>query len=363
MSDDTSETLPRTMKAWTFSHSGPPQSTLQLSQDIPLPTLRTETSLLIRVCHVSVHPGTVIMMNLIPSLFRPSLTIAETDFSGIIVAAGKKVPTAPSSDNTRYFSPGSTVFGSLPVSKHLKGSGVLAEYVVVDMTSVARKPENVSFAEAAGLPVSGSTALTLLDAARLQPDDKLLLNAPCGGIGHFVAQLTKTQGDHHIVGICSRTSAQLARGLGCDEVIDYHATDDGTSLEETLSSNFRGDNAFDAIIDAHGSQPLWHSAPGFLKPSPGHAYTSVGPALRSYTFRAMCRVLKDMVLNQYLPKWMGGVAREFRQVTSIVDVEKLERLRGLAEEGSLKTYLGGEWDFEDAMQVCGSLLLGGSKED
>ncbi|KAH8434050.1 NAD(P)-dependent alcohol dehydrogenase [Aspergillus melleus] len=292
------------------------------------------------------------MMNLIPSLFRPSSTICETDFSGIVVSVGKKVPEIASSINTRYFPPGSAIFGSLPVSKHLKGCGVLAEYVVVEMASVARKPENVSFAEAAGLPVSGSTALTLLDAARLQPDEKLLLNSPCGGIGHFVAQLVKTQGDHYIVGICSRRSAQLARGLGCDEVIDYHATDDGTSLEAILSSNFHGDNAFDAIIDAHGSQPLWHSAPGFLKPGPGHAYTSVGPALKSYTFRAMCRVLKDMALNQHLPRWLGGVAREYRQVTSIVDVEKLERLRGLAEEGNLKTFIGGEWDFEDAIQVC-----------
>ncbi|KAK1139168.1 hypothetical protein N8T08_001224 [Aspergillus melleus] len=345
MSDNTPDPLPRSMKAWTFSHSGAPQSTLQLSPNIPLPNLRTETSLLVRVCHVSIHPGTVIMMNLIPSLFRPSSTIAETDFSGIVVSVGKKVPTIASSINTRYFPPGSAIFGSLPVSKYLKGSGALAEYVVVEMASIARNPENVSFAEAAGLLL----------------DEKLLLNAPCGGIGHFVVQLVKTQGGHYVVGVCSRTSAQLARGLGCDEVVDYHATDDGTSLEESLSSNFSGDNAFDSIIDAHGSQHLWHSAPGFLKPDPGHAYTSVGPALRSYTFRAMCRVLKDMALNLYLPRWLGGVAREYRQVTSIVDVEKLERLRGLVEEGKVKTSIGGEWDFKDAVQAYEVLISGHAK--
>lgn len=297
------------------------------------------------------------MMNLIPSLFRPSSTIAETDFSGVVVSTGEKVPVSPSSDDdNRYFPPGSAVFGSVPVPQHLKGSGALAEYVVVDMASVARKPANVSFPEAAGLPVSGSTALTLINAAQLKPEDKVLLNAPCGGIGHFVAQLLSAREDYYIVGVCSESSAQMAKDLKCDEVVDYHISDDGKSLGDYLSCKFSRENAFDAIIDAHGSQHLWHSAPGYLKPAPGHAYTSIGPVLRSYTYRAMCTVLKDMLFNRYLPKWMGGVGREYRQVTSIVSSEQLERLAVLAEEETLKTHIGEQWAFEDAIQVCLSLL-------
>ncbi|PLB49034.1 zinc-binding oxidoreductase [Aspergillus steynii IBT 23096] len=355
MTSNTPGSLPETMKAWTFSQSGPPQSTLQL-QHIPLPTLSTDTSLLIRVSHVSLHPGTVIMMNLIPSIFRNPSTIAETDFSGVVVSTGKKVPVSRAPNSNRSFPPGTAVFGSIPVPQHLLGSGALAEYVVVDMASVARKPESFTFAEAAGLAVSGSTALDLLDAARLQPEGKVLLNAPCGGIGHFVTQIVADEGAHYIVGVCSGTSADLARDLGCDEVTDYHVLDDGTCLGDSLASRFSGDNAFDAIIDAHGSQHLWHSAPKFLKPGRGHAYTTVGPALGSYTYRAMGDVLKDMVLNKCLPKWMGGVDREYRQVASIVTTEKLERLANLGEAVGMIAYVGGEWAFEDVLQAYEVLI-------
>jgi NADPH:quinone reductase-like Zn-dependent oxidoreductase len=287
------------------------------------------------------------MMNLVPFLFRNAPSIAETDFAGVVISVGRKVPVSPSPTNEhRYFPPGTAVFGSIPVGEHLKGAGALAEYLIVDMNYIARKPFNISFAQAAGLPVSGATAVTLMDAASLEPGDRVLINAPCGGIGHFVAQLASraVSKDGYIVGRCSATSFETAKTLGCNDVVSYSPSEDpalAVGREE----------AFDKVIDARGSQDLWHSSPRILKSGRDHAYTSVGPVLGSYTYIGMFACLLTMGMNSFLPVWAGGVNREYRQVTSMVDPDKLERLRQLCDEGQLEVLVGEAWAFEDAIQV------------
>ncbi|RAH63749.1 uncharacterized protein BO66DRAFT_444683, partial [Aspergillus aculeatinus CBS 121060] len=114
--------------------------------------------------------------------------------------------------------------------------------------------------------------------------------------------------------------------------------------------------AFDVIVDAYGSQDLWYAARKWLKPGPGHVYVSVGPALEAYTFRSAVGVLVKQMLNRFLPVWLGGIDRQYRQVTAWVDVERLERLRVLAEEGVLKTWIGGAWGFENAIEAYEVLL-------
>ncbi|KAE8141913.1 chaperonin 10-like protein [Aspergillus pseudotamarii] len=343
--------LPNLMKAWTFSHAGSAERVLQLSQQQPIPTLSTNTDVLIRITHVSLHPGTTIMMNLVPFIFRNKPCIAETDFSGLILSTGKEVPVAPSPDNEhRYFPPGTPVFGSIPVGQHLKGAGALAEYLVVDVSCIARKPANISFAQAAALPVSGTTALTLLDAADIRPGDRVLINAPCGGIGHLVTQLVShvVAEEGRIVGRCSAASFDVAKTLGCNDVVSYNNSSD---LSITTPTEVYGEEPFDKIIDARGSQDLCYSSPAILKCGVGHTYTSVGPVLESYTYLGMLACLLKMGMNRFLPVWAGGVDREYRQVTAIVSTDKLERLRKLCEAGQLSALIGDTWPFEDAVQA------------
>ncbi|UDD55017.1 hypothetical protein AFCA_002661 [Aspergillus flavus] len=343
--------LPRSMKAWTFTRAGSAEQVLQLSQQHPIPTLRTNTDVLIRITHVSLHPGTTIMMNLAPSIFRNTPCIAETDFSGLIISAGKGVPVTPSPDNEhRCFPPGTPVFGSIPVGQHLKGAGALAEYLVVDMNCIARKPANVSFAQAAGLPVSGTTALTLMDAADIRPADRVLINAPCGGIGHLVTQLVShiVAEEGHIVGRCSAASFDVAKTLGCHDVVSYNNSGESSTATDM---EVYGEQPFDKIIDARGSQALWYSSPAILKSAADNTYTSVGPVLESYTYLSMFACLLKMGFNRFLPVWAGGVDRKYRQVTAMVNPDKLERLRKLCEAGQLGVLIGDTWSFEDAVQA------------
>ncbi|KAE8356236.1 chaperonin 10-like protein [Aspergillus coremiiformis] len=349
MSHHQPDSVPQYMRAWTFSRQGSAEQVLQLSEQHPTPTLRSDTSVLIRVTHVSLHPGTTIMMNFVPFFFRKAPSIAETDFAGVIISAGQAVPVTPSPPNEhRYFPPGTAVFGSISVGSHLKGAGALAEYLVVEMHSIARKPPNISFAQAAALPVSGATALTLMDAAGVQPGDRVLINAPCGGIGHFVTQLVSqaVSKNGYIVGRCSAASFETAKALGCNDVVSY-----SSAAERDSSSSVGIGEAFDKVIDAHGSQDLWHSSPGILKAGLDHAYTSVGPVLSSYTYRDMLLCVLRMGVNAFLPAWAGGVNRGYRQVTSIVDSDKLERLRQLCGADQLTVLVGGTWAFEDALQA------------
>ncbi|OJJ95751.1 hypothetical protein ASPACDRAFT_1891578 [Aspergillus aculeatus ATCC 16872] len=343
---DTPEPIPPTMKTYTFAHPGPPSTTLHLNPTHPTPTLSTETSLLIRISHMALHPGATHMMQLLPAWTQHFPAVPETDFSGIVLSTGTRVPLTPPPppDAHRFFPPGTAVFGSISVGQHLKnGTGALTEYLVVEMGDVARKPEGVSVVAAAGLGVSGVTALALVDVVEgvvgpLEGGERVLVNGACGGVGHFVAQMLASRAGLVVVGACSRESGEVARGMGCVQVVDYRGLegriDRGNGEEEEEEEELE---VFHAIIDAYGSQGLWYAAGRWLKPDPGHVCVSVGPALEAYTFRSAVGVLVKQMLNRFLPVWLGGIDRQYRQVTAWVDAKRLERLRVLAEEGVLKT--------------------------
>jgi NADPH:quinone reductase-like Zn-dependent oxidoreductase len=137
--------LNTTMRAWTHSRAGHPSKVLSLVEDAPLPTIKSPNEILVRVSRAALHPGASIMMQLCPFVFRFKPSIPETDFSGTIVSVGKDVTA------TQNLSPGTPVFGSIPVGPHIRtGSGALAEFLVVDANTVVRKPENLSFEMSAG---------------------------------------------------------------------------------------------------------------------------------------------------------------------------------------------------------------------
>jgi NADPH:quinone reductase-like Zn-dependent oxidoreductase len=117
--------------------------------------------------------------------------------------------------------PGDEVFGS--------GSGAWAEYAVARATRVAPKPANVSFEEAATVPIAGLTALQALrDHGHLEPGEKVLINGASGGVGTFAVQLAKTFGAE-VTAVCSTRNVEQARALGADRVVDY-TKDDFTRL-------------------------------------------------------------------------------------------------------------------------------------
>lgn len=137
------------------------------------------------------------------------------DFSGTLISSNGSLPPE------RDLQLGTKVFGSIPIDQHIKtASGALAEFVVIPYSSVMKAPEKAGLEECAGLPIAGTTALALVDCARLKRGDKVLVVGASGGIGHLVVQMVKSiVGDSgRVVGVCRTGNVEFVRGLGCDEV-------------------------------------------------------------------------------------------------------------------------------------------------
>ena len=203
----------KTMKAIVHSQYGRPQpGVLDLGQvDVPVPE---DDQVLVRVHASSVNPVewygvTGPYFARVGAGFRkPKDPRLGADLAGVVEAVGPKV---------RDFAPGDEVFGS--------GSGAWAEYAVARATHIARKPANVSFEEAATVPVAGLTGLQALrDHGQVQPGQRVLINGASGGVGTFAVQLAKSFGAD-VTAVCSTRNVEQAQALGADRVVDYTQED------------------------------------------------------------------------------------------------------------------------------------------
>jgi NADPH:quinone reductase-like Zn-dependent oxidoreductase len=142
-------------------------------------------------------------------LFKIKLPyIVGNEISGIIQQIGERV---------QNFKSGDEIFGALKLSTQ----GGFAEYVSIDENSIARKPQNLSFVEAAAIPVAGLTAWqALYDKLNLQTNQKILIQAAAGGVGNFAVQLAKLKGAY-VVAVASEKNTEFLKYLGADEVFNY----------------------------------------------------------------------------------------------------------------------------------------------
>jgi NADPH:quinone reductase-like Zn-dependent oxidoreductase len=165
---------------------------------------------------------------LVAGLRAPKNSVPGLDVAGVVVAVGSEV--------TR-FQPGDEVFG---VSK-----GSFAEFAAARQDKLALKPSNLTFVQAAAVPVSGMTALRgLSDVGRLQAGQTVLIVGASGGVGSYAVQIAKALGAE-VTGVCSTSKLDLVRSIGADHVIDYSKDDFA-----------EGENQYDLILDVGGSSAL-----------------------------------------------------------------------------------------------------------
>jgi NADPH:quinone reductase-like Zn-dependent oxidoreductase len=171
-------------------------------------------------------------------LLKPKSDRLGVDFAGQVEAVGKDVT---------HFRPGDEVFGGR--------NGAFAEYVCVrEERSVVPKPANVTFEEAAAVPVAALTALQgLRDKGQVQPGQKVLINGASGGVGTFAVQIAKAFGAE-VTGVCSTRNVELVRSLGADDVVDY-----------TREDFTRGGRRYDVMLDVAGSRS-WSECKRVLDP-------------------------------------------------------------------------------------------------
>jgi NADPH:quinone reductase-like Zn-dependent oxidoreductase len=200
-----------TMKAIVHHEYGPPD--VLALEDVARPEA-ADDAVLVRVHAASANPADWHAMAGAPFLARtqnglrkPKTHLLGTDFAGVVEAVGK---------NVTGFKEGDEVFGGR--------TGAFAEYVSVK-NAVALKPANISFEQAAAVPIAGITALQgLRDKGQLQSGQKVVINGASGGVGTFAVQIAKALGAD-VTGVCSTRNVDLVRSLGADRVIDYTQED------------------------------------------------------------------------------------------------------------------------------------------
>ena len=204
------------MKAFIYERYGPPERLRMAEVDTPAPSTDT---VLVKVLAASANAADWHMLRGKPlfsratlGLLRPKHQILGVDIAGRVEAVGSGV--------TR-FQPGDEVYANL--LDH--GYGGFAEYVAVPVDVVALKPANLSFEEAAAVPMAGVTALQgLRRHGELRPAQQVLINGATGGVGTFAVQLAKAAGAE-VTGVTSTPNLELVRSLGADQVVDYTTTD------------------------------------------------------------------------------------------------------------------------------------------
>jgi NADPH:quinone reductase-like Zn-dependent oxidoreductase len=172
--------------------------------------------------------GTPYLLQMQSGLRRPSVKGLGVNIAGDVVAVG---------ENVHDFKPGDAVFGG--------ARGSFANYVCTPSSKVIHKPRDLSFEQAAALPVAGRTALQALrDKWALQARQRVSINGAAGGVDTFAVQIAKAMGAH-VTAVCSARNVAIVQGIGADHVIDYAIT------------NFtQGNGRFDMLIDNIGNHGL-----------------------------------------------------------------------------------------------------------
>ena len=225
------------MKAIVYTKYGSPD-VLQL-KEVEKPTPK-ENELLVKIRAASVNAADWHLLRADPFLVRimgngflkPKNTILGADIAGRVEAVGR---------NVKQFRAGDEVFGDISAS----GWGGFADYVSVPENAVVSKPTNMTFEEAAAVPLAAVTALQgLRDKGKIQSGEKVLINGASGGVGTFAVQIAKSFGAE-VTGVCSTSKMKMVRSIGADHVIDY--------TQEDFTKN---EQRYDLILAANGYHPI-----------------------------------------------------------------------------------------------------------
>lgn len=288
------------MKAIVCSSYGRPD-VLELAE-VEKPVLADDL-VLVKVRAASVNPadwyGVAGPLIVRPStgLFKPRSDRTGIDFAGTVEAVGKDVT---------HVAPGDDVFGAR--------SGALAEYVTV-RDAVVAKPANITFEEAAAVPVAAITALQgLRDKGQLRVGQRVLINGGSGGVGTFAIQIAKALGAE-VTAVCSTGNVEQARSLGADHVIDY-----------TREDFTRGDRRYDLLLDVAGGKS-WSQLRRVLTPD---AVVVIVGAQKRRVFGPIGHIIRLRVTSLLRG---GQKAVFFIAKTNRAD---MEILRELLETGKVK---------------------------
>jgi NADPH:quinone reductase-like Zn-dependent oxidoreductase len=292
-----------TMKAIVQDEYGTvPEDVLRLAE-IARPTMG-DGEVLVRVRAASVDRGTWHVMTGLPSLMRimgfglrrPKAPNPGRSVAGTVDSVGK---------NVTGFKPGDEVYGT--------SEGSFADYARAQARRLALKPANLSFEQAAAVPVSAVTALQGVRKGQVRAGQKVLIVGASGGVGTFAVQIAKAFGAE-VTGVCSTAKMEFVRALGADYVVDY-----------TLEDFADGEHRYDVILDIGGNARLSRLRRAL---TPGGRLVIVGGETDGRWLGGFDRQLRAALLSPLVSQKLGMLAASENS-------EDLMVLRDLIESGQI----------------------------
>jgi NADPH:quinone reductase-like Zn-dependent oxidoreductase len=309
------------MKAFIREKYGPPETLRMVEVEKPAPN---SGEVLVRVLGISVNPadwhslrGKPLFSRATLGLLRPKQRILGVDIAGQVEAVGGSVA---------QFKPGDEIYANLLDHGH----GGFAEYVSVPGDVSSLKPANLSFEEAAAVPMAAVTALQGLHSlGRLRPEQTVVINGASGGVGTFAVQIAKSFGPE-VTGVTSTQNVDLVRSLGADHIVDYTTTD-----------FVRSGRRYDLIYDTVGNRSVRDLKRALVEGGKASVtgYTNLAEAMG-------------------VPL-LGG--NDIARVSADVTAGDLEQLSRLIEAGKVRPHIDRRYTFAEVPAAIAYLEQGHAK--
>lgn len=253
------------------------------------------------------------------------------DVSGVVLEKGADVGK---------FEIGDEIYARVPQEQ----MGTVAEFVAINSELVARKPDNISFEEASGLPLTGLTAMQALEVVGLKENDRILIHAGSGGVGSFAIQYAKAKGAI-VYTTTSTKNVDWVKALGADRVIDYTKED----YKEVA-------NNLDIVFDTLGDEYTFEAFE-ILKEG-GRVTTIVGPPDE--------KTAKQMGMTEYkLPEKLSDLIKEKSATYKLTwmqpNAEQLNTITTMVENGTIKPIVDLIYSLEDGIDAYEYLATGKAK--
>jgi len=314
------------MKAIVYEKYGSPDNLKLEEIEKPLPS---EGEVLVKVHAASVNAFDWHVMRADPFIIRlmgfgflkPKNKIPGADFSGVIEAVG---------NNVKQFKPGDEVFGC--------GRGSFAGYLCIIENKLAIKSKELSFREAAAIPMAALTALQgLRDYGRIQKGGKVLIEGASGGVGTFAVQIAKSFGAE-VTAVCSTSKVETARATGADHVIDY-------TKEDFTKSSLK----YDLVYAANGHHSIFDYK-RVLNPN--------GICVMSGGDGSIISMIKDMILGLLISK-----TTDVKILSFIADINQRDLLyiNELVNAGKVKPVIDREYTLPESADAVRYLEEGHAK--
>ncbi len=294
------------MKAVVYNKKGVPDKLVYCDVEKPKPT---DNEVLVQIIAVSVNAMDYRSMSM---GMIPKNRIFGADIAGRVESVG---------NNIRQFKSGDEVIGDLSDN----GSGGFSEYAVAPEKALTLKPTNISFEEAAAIPVAATTALRALrDKGNIQQGQKVLIVGSSGGVGTFAVQLAKYYGAI-VTAVCSSRNVEQSLSFGADKVIDY-----------TIEDFSKSDDSYDLILAVNGN----HRLSDYKRMlNPDGKYVMVGGALS--------QIIRSIVFGRF----MSIGSRKMHTLTVKSSQKDLEFLAKLAGDGKIKPLIESRYSLDKTAEA------------